>query len=51
MVQRWVLIPDDDRLPARVFDDRDAAVSATAWCPGRIIQAIDEVALARRRSA
>lgn len=51
MVQRWILIPDDGRMPARVLDDREAAVSATAWCPGRIIQAIDETALARRRSS
>lgn len=50
-VQRWVLIPEDGRLPARVFDDREAAVRASAWCPGRIIQAIDEVALANRRRA
>ncbi|GEM_PF-5654112 len=50
MVKRWVLIPADDRMPARVFDDRDAAVRASYWCPGQIIQAIDEAALARRRS-
>lgn len=48
-VQRWALVPADPALPVRVFDDEEAARRAAAWCPGRIVRAIDEVALAKRR--
>lgn len=46
---RWALVPVDERLPVRVFDDREAAERAAAWCPGRIVRALDEDALASRR--
>lgn len=50
-VQRWVLVPEDGCLPARVFDDREAARRAAAWCPGRVVRALDEDAMDARHRA
>lgn len=50
-VQRWVLVPRDQRLPARIFNALEAAMRALAWCPGRIVQGFDEDAQAARRRA
>ncbi|EHP71826.1 hypothetical protein [Methylorubrum extorquens] len=50
-VQRWALVPADAALPVRVFDDQEAARRAAAWCPGRIVRALDEDALDARHRA
>lgn len=50
-VQRWALVPFDERLPVRVFDDEEAARRAAAWCPGRVVRAIDEDAMDARHRA
>ncbi len=49
--QRWALVPSDDRQPVRVFDDEEAARRAAAWCPGRIVRALDEDRLDARHRA
>ncbi len=49
--QRWALVPANPDLPIRVFDDEEAARRAAAWCPGRVVWALDEDWLDARHRA